>query len=261
MPALDWLEPDWQAPPNVRAAASTRAGGVSSGPFESLNLAAHVGDDPARVAANRARLAATLELPSEPTWLEQVHGCDVHVLEAAAAGGKPARSTEAMPAVADAAVTSTPGRVCAVLTADCLPVLLCDRAGTAVAAVHAGWRGIAGGVIEAAVARIGPPPQELMAWLGPAIGPEAFEVGPDVYDCFCAHSEAAATAFRPGTGDRFFADLYELARQRLAASGILAVAGGRYSTVADTDRFFSFRRDGRTGRMASLIWLDAAGKP
>ncbi|MCG6940798.1 MAG: peptidoglycan editing factor PgeF [Thiohalocapsa sp.] len=241
--------PDWPAPANVRACTSTRRGGVSGGPFASLNLAAHVGDDAAAVAANRRRLRAVLDLPAEPLWLSQVHGC-----EAVSADRGPA-AARGEPPVADAAVSRAPGRVCAVLTADCLPLLLCDRAGTTCAAVHAGWRGLHRGVIEATLARLGVPGSELLAWLGPAIGPARFEVGPEVRAAFLQQDAAAASAFRAGAGDRWLADLYALARLRLSAAGVSAVSGGDLCTLSDRERFFSYRRDGRTGRMATLIWL------
>lgn len=244
--------PDWPAPPWVRACMTTRAGGVSGGPYASMNPAAHVGDAPAAVAENRRRLAAML--PAEPLWLNQVHGCGV-----ALAGGQTACPE------ADASVARAPGQVCAVLTADCLPVLFCDRAGSVVAAAHAGWRGLVGGVLEDTVAAMGVAPDSLLAWLGAAIGPDAFEVGEEVREAFLASHPLAATAFRPalpGTLDeaprKWLADLYALARIRLAAVGVGAVHGGGLCTYGDARRFYSYRRDGRTGRMASLIWLDQA---
>ncbi len=238
-----WIVPGWPAPANVKALSTTRAGGVGVAPFDSLNLGTHVGDDPAAVAANRARLRALL--PVEPCWLNQVHG--TAVVDLATAHGVPD---------ADAAVSRTPGAVCVVMTADCLPVLLCDRAGTVVGAAHAGWRGLQGGVIEAAVRAMNVPAGELMAWLGPAIGPAAFEVGDEVRAAFVADDPAAACAFRPaGPAGKWLADLYLLARQRLAALGVTAVHGGDSCTFTEAERFFSYRRDGRTGRMASLVWL------
>jgi polyphenol oxidase len=238
------ITPDWPAPGNVRACATTRTGGVSHPPYDSFNLAAHVGDDPQAVAANRARLREQMQLPAEPVWLTQVHG--VTVVDAAQAADQPQ---------ADGAYATRPGAVCAVLTADCLPVLLCDRAGTRVAALHAGWRGLAGGILEAGVQALNVPGSELLAWLGPAIGPQAFEVGPEVRAAFVAHDPTAAAAFRPQTGDRYLADLYRLARQRLVALGVPAVYGGKDCTLTDGARFFSYRRDGRCGRMAALVWL------
>ncbi len=238
-----WIVPDWPTPARVRALSTTRAGGVSAAPYASLNLGTHVGDDPACVAANRARVRSLL--PAEPCWLNQVHG--TAVVDAATAAGVPA---------ADAAVSRTPGAVCVVMTADCLPVLLCDRAGTVVGAAHAGWRGLHGGVIEACVAAMRVAPSEIMAWLGPAIGPQAFEVGDEVRAAFVAADPGADAAFRPaGVPGKWLADIYLLARRRLAALGVTAIHGGEGCTVAEPARFFSFRRDGATGRMASLIWL------
>jgi len=245
----DVIVPDWPAPPWVRACTTTRRGGESAGAFASLNLAGHVGDDPAAVAANRARLRAGLGLPAEPAWLAQVHGCEVAPLETAADGGAPP--------TADAALTRGRGCVCAVLTADCLPLLVCDRGGRVCAAVHAGWRGLHRGVIEATLARLGCPPASVLAWLGPAIGPRRFEVGPEVRAAFLAQDAGAAEAFRPGVGERWLADLYALARRRLAAVGVREVSGGGLCTASDATRFYSYRRDGRTGRMATLIWLAA----
>jgi YfiH family protein len=247
---LELIAPDWPAPANVRACTSTRHGGVSRGAFASLNLAAHVGDDAGAVATNRGRLRSALGLPTEPAWLSQVHGCETFVLDDDAGGVQGCE-----PPVADAAVSHEPGRVCAVLTADCLPVLLCDRAGTCCAAVHAGWRGLHRGVIEAALARLCAPGAEVLAWLGPAIGPERFEVGPEVRNAFVGQDPGASGAFRADAGDRWLLDLYALARRRLAAAGVRSISGGGLCTVSDAGRFYSYRRDGRTGRMATLIWL------
>lgn len=233
------IHPEWPAPARVRAFMTTRHGGVSEGAWASLNLGDHVGDDPRHVAANRARLAT--HLPALPHWLRQVHG--VRVI---AAGGTAAE--------ADAAFTTCPGRVCAVLTADCLPVLLCDRAGSVVAAAHAGWRGLADGVLEATVAAMAVAPGEIFAWLGAAIGPAAFEVGDEVRQAFVARHAVAQGAF-VRAGDKWRADLYALARVRLAAAGVAEVYGGGLCTHSDAENFFSYRRDGVTGRMASLIWL------
>jgi YfiH family protein len=244
MTAQQLIIPDWPAPKNVRTAVTTRAGGVSRAPYDSFNLAAHVGDDPAAVRENRARLRAALALPAEPVWLKQVHG--VAVVDAARAGVEPE---------ADGAFAVQPGTVCAVLTADCLPVLLCNRDGTKVAALHAGWRGLAAGVIEQGVQALQAPCQSLLAWLGPAIGSHAFEVGPEVREAFVRDDTHAAQAFRAGRGDRYRADIYLLARQRLARLGVEAVYGGGFCTATDRARFYSYRRDGACGRMASLIWL------
>ncbi|WP_295879588.1 peptidoglycan editing factor PgeF [uncultured Thiohalocapsa sp.] len=254
--ALTWdhvIVPDWPAPARVHACTTTRLGGVSTGLFASLNLAAHVGDDPAAVAANRRRLRAGLDLPAEPLWLAQTHGCAVATADTPDAGSD-------RPPAADAALSRRPGQVCAVLTADCLPVLLCDRAGSVCAAVHAGWRGLHRGVIDAALARLGVQPDSVLAWLGPAIGPDRFEVGPEVRAAFLAQDAGAGAAFRRGAGDRWLADLYALARRRLAIAGVPRVSGGGLCTAADPDRFFSYRRDGCTGRMASLIWLGRSGR-
>jgi len=243
---LEGLQPLWPAPPRVRALSTTRLGGLSAGPYASLNLAQHVGDEPDRVDANRRRLRESLALPEEPLWLEQVHGCAVAQGEGATTGAR-----------ADASVATGPGRVCAVLTADCLPLLICNRQGTRVAAVHAGWRGLAAGVVEAALDTIDQPAEELLCWLGPAIGPEAYEVGAEVRACFVGQDEAAAAAFCPlDDGQHWHADLYRLARRRLARRGVCAVYGGDRCTFSEPEYFFSFRRDGVTGRMASLIWLD-----
>jgi YfiH family protein len=241
---LSLLLPDWPVPARVRACVTTRPGGVSRGPYTSLNLADHVGDDPEAVAQNRRRLTSALDLPAEPAWLEQVHGVRVLDLDAGGADRQ-----------ADAILTRSAGRVCAVLTADCLPVLLCDRAGSVVAAAHAGWRGLRAGVLEATIEAIGLPGERLLAWLGPAIGPEAFEVGPEVREAFVQGDAGAVSCFRPATGDRLFADLYGLARRRLATMGVQDVYGGGLCALEDASRFYSYRRDGRTGRMASLIYL------
>jgi YfiH family protein len=251
--AVSMIEPlvlaaDWPAPPQVRAYTSLRHGGVSRAPYDSFNLGDHVGDDPGAVAANRARLRQALALPGEPRWLRQVHG--TRVVEAA--GASP--DTEA-----DASYTLERGVVCAVLTADCLPVLLCDRAGTRVAAAHAGWRGLAAGVLERSVAALGVPGNEVVAWLGPAIGPTAFEVGAEVRAAFVQVDPAGVDAFKPNARGRFDADIYALARTRLLAAGVAAIYGGGGCTHSDAQRFFSYRRDGVCGRMASLIWLDPTG--
>lgn len=236
--------PDWPAPERVQAVTTTRLGGVSPVPFASFNLADHVGDDPSRVAANRQRLGRLLGLPAEPIWLNQVHGREVI-----------AADQVAPPVEADAAVSFQSGSVCAVLTADCLPVLLCDLAGTRVAAAHAGWRGLVQGVIAATVARLNSDPAELLAWLGPAIGPEAFEVGEEVRAAFIELDRDNSACFKPSPAGRWLAGIYELARRQLRSLGVGAVYGGGWCTFSDRERFFSFRRDGRTGRMASLIWL------
>jgi YfiH family protein len=238
-----FIVPDWPAPANVRALQTTRTGGVSPAPWASFNLGDHVGDDPARVAANRAELRR--HLPAEPVWLTQVHG-----IAAVDAENCP-KSTSA-----DASFACSPNTVCAIMTADCLPVLFCDRAGTVVAAAHAGWRGLVAGVLEATVAAMKVPPGEILAWLGPAIGPQAFEVGDEVRTAFVAHDPAAARAFIPHGAGKWLADIYTLAKQRLANAGVTAVYGGGRCTVSEAEAFFSYRRDGVTGRMASLVWLE-----
>ena len=243
MPAPEFLVPDWPAPSGVRALVTTRRGGVSAGSYASLNLATHVGDDGSAVTANRHRLRHALGLPVEPAWLEQVHGTGVAVLPRTAHGA------------ADAAVTFARGNVCAVLVADCLPVFLASRAGDRVGIAHAGWRGLVAGVVEATVAALDCEPGSLIAWLGPSIGPEAFEVGHEVRDAFLARDPGASVAFRPGREGRFLADLPALARRRLATAGVTAVHGGGLCTHADPARFYSYRRDGATGRMATLAWL------
>ncbi len=241
--SADWIRPDWPAPPRVRALVTTRRGGVSQGAWASLNLGTHVGDAPESVRANRAIVRE--QLPAEPCWLDQVHG--TAVAEADVPADAPPR--------ADASVARRPGAVCAVMTADCLPVLLCDRSGSVVAAAHAGWRGLAAGVLEATVAKLQVPPAKLVAWLGPAIGPDAFEVGGEVREAFVAADARAVSAFRPGVREgKWLADIYRLARLRLEAIGVHGVYGGGLCTVSDA-RFYSYRRDGVTGRFASLVWL------
>ena len=238
------FSPEWPAPAGVRALVTERAGGAGERGYASLNLATHVGDAPTAVAANRALLRGTL--PSEPRWLEQVHGSAVLDLD---------RQGSTLPP-ADAAVTGRAGTVCAVLTADCLPVLLCDRAGRRVGAAHAGWRGLLRGVLPAAVAALDSDPRDVLAWLGPAIGPDAYEVGADVRDAYLAADASAARHFAPNARGRWQADLYGLARASLAAAGVEAVFGGGFCTFAERDRFFSHRREAPCGRMATLIWLE-----
>lgn len=236
------LRPDWPAPAGVQALQTLRGGGVSQAPWNALNLGLHVGDDPADVALNRARLRR--QLPAEPRWLCQVHG--ILAVDAAIAR----ENVEA-----DASFSRRPGVVCAVMTADCLPVLFCDRAGTVVAAAHAGWRGLLAGVLEQTVAAMKVPGEGLLVWLGPAIGPTRFEVGDEVRQAFVAGDAAASVAFKPHAQGKWLADLELLARQRLNSLGVHAIFGGGMCTVDDRQRFYSYRRDGVTGRMASLIWL------
>lgn len=242
----DLFTPDWPAPVRVRAWQTLRTGGCSLAPWSCFNLGDHVGDDPAHVLANRASLSSYL--PSEPLWLKQVHG-----IAAIDAGNSP-RSIEA-----DASFTRQIDTVCAVMTADCLPVLFCDRSGTVVAAAHAGWRGLVAGVLEATIKKMGVPAGELLVWLGPAIGPQCFEVGDEVRAAFTADDPGAAEAFRPSLPGKWLADIYALARRRLLGSGVEHIYGGGLCTVSEHERFFSYRRDGITGRMATLIWLAADG--
>lgn len=241
---MDLIEADWPAPPGVMAVATTRRGGVSPAPYDSLNLGANTADDPACVRANRQRLAAEAGLPEMPRWLRQVHGTAVLA----------AREVVRDHSEADAQWTNEPGIVLAVLTADCLPVVLCDATGREIAVAHAGWRGLSGGVLEATVAAFTLPPHRLMAWLGPAVGPSRYEVGDSVRDAFRAEDPAAESAFEANGPGHWWADLYALARQRLARAGVTSVHGGGYCTASEPDRFFSHRRDGPTGRMSTLIW-------
>lgn len=245
------MSPDWPVSSRVKAIFTTRMGGVSTTPYGlhggapgGLNLGDHVGDDPLAVTRNRARL------PVQPRWLSQVHGNTVLDLDLSQPG--------AVPDHADAAISATPGRACAVLVADCLPVLLADRAGRLVGAAHAGWRGLAHGVLEAAVGamRDRMPDADLVAWLGPSIGPHAFEVGPEVREAFIGHDGLAAQAFRAGKGDRWWCDLPKLARQRLGLLGISDIFGGKWCTFSEPEWFYSYRRDVQTGRMAAVVWLD-----
>lgn len=250
MSAPEFLLPDWDAPTNVRAVATTRQGGFSQGAYHGFNLGDRVDDDPEQVAANRRLLGGRLGLSNEPAWLEQVHGRELVVLD----------GTPASRPAADAALTRTPGIPLAILTADCLPVLFCDEAGREVAAAHAGWRGLAAGVLEETVAAFDAAPDAIHAWLGPAIGPDDFEVGAEVLEAFATRLPGAEAAFEPhGHGDhgqKFLADIYQLARLALAGVGVTSVRGGGWSTVAEPERFFSYRRDGGlTGRQATLIWL------
>ncbi|MEJ0085346.1 MAG: peptidoglycan editing factor PgeF [Pseudomonadota bacterium] len=242
------LEFDWRLPHGVAAAFTTRCGGVSEAPWDSFNVAAHVGDAPESVARNRARLRTQLALTAEPLWLSQVHGVVVSDLDATGESGAPV--------TADAAVARAGGRVCVVMVADCLPVLFASRDGAVVAAAHAGWRGLAAGVLERTVAAMGVPGGRLTAWLGPAISKLHFEVGEEVRTAFVAADAGAAAFFAANERGRWQADLAGLARRRLAALGIDDVAGGEWCTYADPRRFYSHRRDGRGGRMAALIWRD-----
>lgn len=236
------LIPDWPAPENVKALQTTRKGGYSVAPYASLNLGSHVGDNP--LVVNRNRMLLEPFMPSEPVWLNQVHG--IKVADVGHAGCLPQ---------ADASVSTHRGAVCVVMTADCLPVLLCDEQGSVVGAAHAGWRGLCEGVIEQTVHAMKVPSTNLMAWLGPAIGPAAFEVGEEVRAAFVAQQPQAATAFVPGAEGKWLADIYQLARLRLSASGINRIYGAGLCTFSDPERFYSYRRDGATGRMGTFIWL------
>ncbi|HEY3646176.1 MAG TPA: peptidoglycan editing factor PgeF [Gammaproteobacteria bacterium] len=237
----DLIQPDWPAPANVHALSTTRKGGVSTGAYASLNLGEHVGDFPQAVATNRAELQHSLQ-GAMPRWLSQVHGVRV------------AQDGGTSHAPADAAVTARHDVACAIMTADCLPVIFCDRQGTRVAAAHAGWRGLSAGVLEATLEAMGT--TDVLAWMGPAIGPQAYEVGDEVRRAFVTHSGEAAKAFTAGRSEgKWWCDLYMLARQRLEAAGVQSIHGGGLCTFTDAERFFSFRRDGQCGRMATVIWL------
>lgn len=238
-----WIMPDWPAPQSVVAGTTLRAGGVSKGPFLSLNLGAHVGDDAGAVEENRRRFRELCQLPAEPAWLRQVHGTTVVV-------DPPADSA----VVADAMVSRRTATVCAVLTADCLPVLFAAADGSEVAAAHAGWRGLCAGVLEATIASLSAEPQSLLAWLGPAISQAEFEVGPEVRERFLAQGQGAAAAFVGNERGRWQADLYALARLRLQHAGVTRVYGGGWCTHAEPAAFFSHRRDGGCGRMATFIF-------
>ena len=275
--SVSWLEPEWPVPLGVQSLSTFRSGGVSTARYASLNLGDHVGDSLQAVGENRRRLKAAAGLPAEPAWLTQVHGTNVIDLDAAAdldgaavgtvspanletartgPVGRADRGASGPVRPADAAFTRRRGRVCAILTADCLPIMLAADSGDLVAAAHAGWRGLAGGVIEATVQALQVAPERLMAWLGPAIGPEHFEVGAEVREAFVTGDLGAETAFVPNARGRFMADLNALARRRLAALGVSRIYGGGHCTYAGEERYFSHRRDGVTGRQATLIWLE-----
>lgn len=243
-----WTQPDWPAPQRVRALHTQRYGaGVSRAPFDHFNLGARCGDDAAAVAENRELLLHGARLPQAPRWLNQVHGTAVCRFDATQRLDEPE---------ADAAVTAVPRCVLAVLTADCLPLLLCAQDGSEVAAVHAGWRGLCAGVIEESVAAMRAAPARILAWLGPAAGPQAYEVGDEVRSAFITRDAQAERGFRSTRPGHWACDLYALARQRLAAIGVVQAVGGDSCTISDPARFFSHRRDARTGRMASLIWIE-----
>ncbi|WP_372720247.1 peptidoglycan editing factor PgeF [Immundisolibacter sp.] len=241
-PESGCFRPDWPLPSGVRAASTTRHGGFSQGAYGSFNLGDHVGDVSQAVVANRSRLEHALDLPASPLWLAQRHGNCV------------AGVADPVGAPADARYAHVPGQVCVVLTADCLPLLLCSDDGREIAAVHCGWRGLVAGIVSRAVARFTAPPMAISAWLGPAIGPAAFEIGDEVRQAFLAVDPGSAACFTPGTGGRWFGDLCGLTRRSLAAVNVVRVHGGGQCTVTDPERFYSYRRDGVCGRMASLIW-------
>lgn len=244
---FDIITPNWSAPAKIKAFSTTRNGGVSQAAFASLNLAHHVGDDAELVKKNRELLKTALQLPSEPFWISQVHG--VNVVEIGI-------EKHSSPITADASYTRQTNAVCVILTADCLPILICDRKATIVAAIHAGWRGLAAGVIEQTIKALNISGDQLLAWLGPAIGPDKYEVGEDVLEKFIAIDSQAEIAFKSSSSNRWLANMYLLAKQRLISCGITAIYGGDYCTHSDEKRFFSYRRDKLTGRMATGIWLE-----
>lgn len=245
MKSDSYIFPDWPCVPRVKSVVTTRHGGVSRGPYSGFNLADHVGDDVVAVSENRKQLRADLKLPADPVWLRQVHG--TRVIDA---------GTSLTDMGCDGSIAFAPGVVCAVMTADCLPVLLTDTQGTRVAALHAGWRGLAAGIIEQGIEALDISPGQLLAYLGPAIGPDAFEVGGEVRQAFCDHDPEAASAFQPAGKDKWLADIYLLAHQRLNAKGLNNIYGGGRCTFHEQTDFFSYRREKTCGRMASLIWID-----
>ena len=240
---MNWIKPDWPITENIYAATTLRTGGVSEGVFDSLNLALHVNDEVESVATNRKIMLQMLNLPSEPIWLNQVHG--QHAINA---------SNITKVEEADASYTDEAGVVCGILTADCLPILLASKDGTKIAAVHAGWRGLLAGVISNTVVHLGT--IDCIAWLGPAIGVDCFEVGAEVRDVFLKKNTKFSIAFRQKEADKYLVDIYQLATIELASIGVFQVYGGGFCTVTDKERFYSYRREGETGRMSTLIWRD-----
>ena len=241
-----YLIPDWPAPANIKACFTLRMDGHSQPPYDSFNLGVHVNDDANAVAANRKQLIDELELKSSPLWLNQIHGTQAIDRETANASS-----------TADAVYAKKPQQVCAILTADCMPVFLCDRQGSIVALAHAGWRGLAAGIIENTIATMHTPAENILAWMGPAIGPQKFEVGAEVREIFLAHDKNAEVAFTPFAQQKWLANIYLLGRQRLQKSGVTAIYGGNHCTFTEKEKFFSYRRDGKnSGRMAGLIWLE-----
>jgi polyphenol oxidase len=242
------IRPEWAAPSNVQAAFTLRTGGVSVAPFDTLNVGMHVGDSPSAVAENRRIVREQLALPGEPAWLEQQHGTHVIDLDSEPTGS-------GLGLRGDACITRARGRICVIQVADCMPVLFANRSGTAIAAAHAGWRGLAGGVLDATLRALACKPSEVSTWLGPAISQKHFEVGDEVRAAFVSRDASTAGAFIRNAAGRWQCDLYALARQQLTALGVSSVGGGSFCTFADPQRFFSYRRDGRCGRMAALLWM------
>ncbi|MEM8683791.1 MAG: peptidoglycan editing factor PgeF [Pseudomonadota bacterium] len=242
---IGWIHADWDAPDHVLAGTTTREGGISEAGYASLNLGAHVDDEPASVAGNRSRLRHDLELNAEPCWLEQVHGNEVTRFDQSPAGAP----------VSDASVTAEPGVPLVIMTADCLPVLLVNRSGTEIAAVHGGWRSLAAGILARSVAAMASAPDTLVAWLGPAISSPNFEVGAEVREAFVSHDPDLSGCFRPNARGRYQADLYGIAGRQLRNLGVREISGGGWCTFAESERFYSHRRDPRCGRMASLLML------
>lgn len=241
----EWINATWRAPKQIRALTTTRIGGVSLPPYNGFNLAQHVGDNPLHVEQNRTQLIQNLSLPSAPFWLDQTHSTTILTIDS---------TTQNQLYHADGIYTNQPNKICAVMTADCLPVLFCSVSGDEIAAAHAGWRGLCDGILENTLRHFSCPPEDILVWLGPAIGEMAFEVGAEVKDAFVAKDRAAETAFKSHNETKYLANIYLLAKQRLFAKGVTHIYGGEYCTVSDKARFFSYRRDGVTGRMASLIW-------
>jgi YfiH family protein len=241
----NWLIPDWPASKNIQAVTTTRQGGVSNTPFDRMNLGDHVNDDSRAVQQNRQRLKDTLHLSKSPIWLKQIHSALISNLD----DDSPLMD-------ADAAVTTQKQQACVVMTADCLPVLFCDSSGSVVAAAHAGWRGLHASVLEKTVESMNAKPENIMAWLGPAIGPSAFEVGSEVRQAFMDVQAQAEKAFQEKSNGKWLADIYLLAKQRLNAIGVSQIYGGGECTYTDSERFYSYRREVKTGRMASLIWIE-----
>ena len=250
------IKPDWPASDNIHAFCTTRKHGVSTGVYAGLNLGLHVEDNPQHVLANRQQLIKQLKLPEEPLWLNQVHGNRVVNASYINSDQLSDQKNKQQLIEADASFSEIANTVCAVMTADCLPVLICNRKGNKVAAVHVGWRGLAADVIEASVASLSERHSELLVWLGPAIGPQAFEVGQDVYNIFVNNQPKAVEAFKQNRPGHYLADIYHLAKLRFHNIGIREIYGGEYCTYTDADQFYSYRRDGKTGRQASLIWFE-----